>query len=190
MEQCYAIGWCCATEGGQGCAMGWGWGSALGWGQGCPMGQCSGMGSGLCHGAVPWDGDGAVLWDRDKAVPGDGAVLWVRDGAALRTATPLTRGALGTEGTPHGVSTITVLCPIRLKVALAKRTGRPESELMALEDGRRRRSSRLCEEPGLELEEEEEGRGRRSRRDEEVMWALGERFGMGCGGVSGSPPRS
>ncbi|XP_031465884.1 bromodomain adjacent to zinc finger domain protein 2A isoform X2 [Phasianus colchicus] len=56
----------------------------------------------------------------------------------------------------------------RLKVALAKKTGRPESELMALEDGRRRRSSRLCEEPGLELEEEEEGRGRRSRRDEEA----------------------
>ena len=156
------------------------------------------MGTGLSHRAVlwdgdrvvPWDGDGAVLWDRDKAVPGDGAVLWDRDGAALPTATPLTRGTLGTEGTPHGVSTITVLCPIRLKVALAKRTGRPESELMALEDGRRRRSSRLCEEPGLELEEEEEGRGRRSRRDEEVMWALGERFGIGCGGVSGSPPRS
>uniref|UniRef100_A0A8C2SY60 Bromodomain adjacent to zinc finger domain 2A n=1 Tax=Coturnix japonica TaxID=93934 RepID=A0A8C2SY60_COTJA len=56
----------------------------------------------------------------------------------------------------------------RLKMALAKKTGRPESELMALEDGRRRRSSRLCEEPGLELEEEEEGRGRRSRRDEEA----------------------
>ncbi|NXJ14642.1 BAZ2A protein, partial [Odontophorus gujanensis] len=56
----------------------------------------------------------------------------------------------------------------RLKVALAKKTGRPESELMALEDGRRRRSSRLNEEPGLELEEEEEGRGRRSRRDEEA----------------------
>ena len=163
---------------------------------GMGMGQCSGMGTGLSHRAVlwdgdrvvPWDGDGAVLWDRDKAVPGDSAVLWDRDGAALPTATPLTRGTLGTEGTPHGVSTITVLCPIRLKVALAKRTGRPESELMALEDGRRRRSSRLCEEPGLELEEEEEGRGRRSRRDEEVMWALGERFGMGCSGVSGSPP--
>ncbi|XP_068266002.1 bromodomain adjacent to zinc finger domain protein 2A isoform X2 [Nyctibius grandis] len=56
----------------------------------------------------------------------------------------------------------------RLKVALAKKTGRPESEITGLEDGRRRRSSRLTEEPGLEMEEEEESRGRRSRREEEA----------------------
>lgn len=62
----------------------------------------------------------------------------------------------------------------RLKVALAKKTGRPESEITGLDDGRRRRSSRLTEEPSLELEEEEESRGRKSRRDEEVrMWPLG-----------------
>ncbi|NXQ74798.1 BAZ2A protein, partial [Quiscalus mexicanus] len=56
----------------------------------------------------------------------------------------------------------------RLKVALAKKTGRPESEITGLEDGRRRRSSRLTEDVGLEMEEEEETRGRRSRREEEV----------------------
>ncbi|KAM6112383.1 LOW QUALITY PROTEIN: bromodomain adjacent to zinc finger domain protein 2A [Phoenicopterus ruber ruber] len=56
----------------------------------------------------------------------------------------------------------------RLKVALAKRTGRPESEITGLEDGRRRRSSRLTEETGLEMEEEEESRGRKSRREEEA----------------------
>ncbi|XP_033367334.1 bromodomain adjacent to zinc finger domain protein 2A [Parus major] len=56
----------------------------------------------------------------------------------------------------------------RLKVALAKRTGRPESEITGLEDGRRRRSSRLTEDTGLEMEEEEETRGRKSRREEEV----------------------
>ncbi|NXN51762.1 BAZ2A protein, partial [Rynchops niger] len=54
----------------------------------------------------------------------------------------------------------------RLKVALAKKTGRPESEITGLEDGRRRRSSRLTEETGLEMEEEEESRGRKSRREE------------------------
>ncbi|KAM6395077.1 bromodomain adjacent to zinc finger domain protein 2A [Rhynochetos jubatus] len=56
----------------------------------------------------------------------------------------------------------------RLKVALAKRTGRPESEITGLEHARRRRSSRLTEETGLELEEEEESRGRKSRREEEA----------------------
>ncbi|XP_072703632.1 bromodomain adjacent to zinc finger domain protein 2A isoform X2 [Ciconia boyciana] len=56
----------------------------------------------------------------------------------------------------------------RLKVALAKKTGRPESEITGLEDGRRRRSSRLTEETGLEMEEEEESRGRKSRREEEA----------------------
>ncbi|NWR81954.1 BAZ2A protein, partial [Centropus unirufus] len=56
----------------------------------------------------------------------------------------------------------------RLKIALAKKTGRPESEITGLEDGRRRRSSRLTEETGLEMEEEEENRGRKSRREEEV----------------------
>uniref|UniRef100_A0A8C5TIH5 Bromodomain adjacent to zinc finger domain 2A n=1 Tax=Malurus cyaneus samueli TaxID=2593467 RepID=A0A8C5TIH5_9PASS len=50
----------------------------------------------------------------------------------------------------------------RLKVALAKKTGRPESEITGLEDGRRRRSSRLTEDTGLDVEEEEETRGRRS----------------------------
>ncbi|KAM9514563.1 LOW QUALITY PROTEIN: bromodomain adjacent to zinc finger domain protein 2A [Guaruba guarouba] len=60
----------------------------------------------------------------------------------------------------------------RLKVALAKRTGRPEAELTALEDGRRRRSSRLTEDPALDLEEEEEMRGRRSRREEELDASL------------------
>uniref|UniRef100_A0A8C3U849 Bromodomain adjacent to zinc finger domain 2A n=1 Tax=Catharus ustulatus TaxID=91951 RepID=A0A8C3U849_CATUS len=56
----------------------------------------------------------------------------------------------------------------RLKVALAKKTGRPESEITGLEDGRRRRSSRLTEDVGLEMEEEEETRGRKSRREEEA----------------------
>ncbi|XP_069735525.1 bromodomain adjacent to zinc finger domain protein 2A-like [Phaenicophaeus curvirostris] len=56
----------------------------------------------------------------------------------------------------------------RLKIALAKKTGRPESEITGLEDGRRRRSSRLTEETGLEMEEEEENRGRKSRREEEL----------------------
>ncbi|XP_067170265.1 bromodomain adjacent to zinc finger domain protein 2A [Apteryx mantelli] len=56
----------------------------------------------------------------------------------------------------------------RLKIALAKKTGRPESEITGLDDGRRRRSSRLTEENGLEMEEEEESRGRKSRRDEEA----------------------
>ncbi|CAN0015748.1 unnamed protein product [Bubo scandiacus] len=56
----------------------------------------------------------------------------------------------------------------RLKVALAKKTGRPESDITGLEDGRRRRSSRLTEETGLEMEEEEETRGRKSRREEEA----------------------
>ncbi|XP_054253051.1 bromodomain adjacent to zinc finger domain protein 2A [Indicator indicator] len=54
----------------------------------------------------------------------------------------------------------------RLKVALAKRTGRPEAELSGWEEGRRRRSSRLTEE--VEMEEEEESRGRKSRREEEA----------------------
>lgn len=76
------------------------------------------------------------------------------------------------------------LCPGRLKVALAKKTGRPESEITGLEDGRRRRSSRLTEDAGLEMEEEEETRGRKSRREEEV----------GCSGFCqgvemGVPPR-
>lgn len=53
-------------------------------------------------------------------------------------------------------------------MALAKKTGRPESEITGLEDGRRRRSSRLTEDTGLEMEEEEETRGRKSRREEEV----------------------
>lgn len=65
-------------------------------------------------------------------------------------------------------------CSGRLKVALAKKTGRPESEITGLEDGRRRRSSRLTEDVGLEMEEEEETRGRKSRREEEV----------GCSGQS------
>lgn len=91
------------------------------------------------------------------------------------------RGAWGGQGdrcpTPH-------LCPGRLKVALAKKTGRPESEITGLEDGRRRRSLRLTEDAGLEMEEEEETRGRRSRREEEV----------GCSGFCqgvemGVPPR-
>ncbi|NXP66397.1 BAZ2A protein, partial [Chloropsis cyanopogon] len=60
----------------------------------------------------------------------------------------------------------------RLKAALAKKTGRPESEITGLEDGRRRRSSRLTEDVGLEMEEEEETRGRRSRREEEVTLLL------------------
>uniref|UniRef100_A0A8D0GHR7 Bromodomain adjacent to zinc finger domain 2A n=1 Tax=Sphenodon punctatus TaxID=8508 RepID=A0A8D0GHR7_SPHPU len=60
----------------------------------------------------------------------------------------------------------------RLKFALAKKLGRPESEISSLDEGRRRRrrSSRITEENGgLQDEEEEESRGRRSRRDEEVM---------------------
>lgn len=77
----------------------------------------------------------------------------------------------------------------RLKVALAKKTGRPESEITGLDDGRRRRSSRLTEEPSLELEEEEESRGRKSRRDEEVrMWPPGT--GSGLGQPSGISSRS
>ncbi|XP_061224747.1 bromodomain adjacent to zinc finger domain protein 2A, partial [Neopsephotus bourkii] len=59
----------------------------------------------------------------------------------------------------------------RLRVALAKRSGRPESELPPLEAARRRRSSRLSEGPGLEPDgedEEEETRGRRWRREEEL----------------------
>uniref|UniRef100_A0A8C0GDF9 Bromodomain adjacent to zinc finger domain 2A n=1 Tax=Chelonoidis abingdonii TaxID=106734 RepID=A0A8C0GDF9_CHEAB len=56
----------------------------------------------------------------------------------------------------------------RLKIALAKRTGRPESEITGLDEGPRRRSSRITEEnSGLEAEEEE-SRGRKSRKDEEV----------------------
>uniref|UniRef100_A0A674JMK0 Bromodomain adjacent to zinc finger domain 2A n=1 Tax=Terrapene triunguis TaxID=2587831 RepID=A0A674JMK0_9SAUR len=56
----------------------------------------------------------------------------------------------------------------RLKIALAKKTGRPESEITGLDEGPRRRSSRITEEnSGLEAEEEE-SRGRKSRKDEEV----------------------
>lgn len=60
----------------------------------------------------------------------------------------------------------------RLKVALAKKTGRPESEITGLEDGRRRRSSRLTEDTALDMEEEEESRGRRSRREDELDTSL------------------
>ncbi|XP_043388543.1 LOW QUALITY PROTEIN: bromodomain adjacent to zinc finger domain protein 2A [Chelonia mydas] len=56
----------------------------------------------------------------------------------------------------------------RLKIALAKKTGRPEPEITGLDEGPRRRSSRLPEETrGLEAEEEE-SRGRKSRKDEEA----------------------
>lgn len=77
------------------------------------------------------------------------------------------------------------LCPGRLKVALAKKTGRPESEITGLEDGRRRRSSRLTEDTGLEMEEEEETRGRRSRREEEVGHPRLCWVGKGGDGTSG-----
>lgn len=89
-----------------------------------------------------------------------------------------------------------LLCLVRLKVALAKKTGRPESEITGLEDGRRRRSSRLTEETGLEMEEEEESRGRKSRREEEVGWlqspslTVGQRWGRCPQGVSSPPART
>uniref|UniRef100_A0A674JPH2 Bromodomain adjacent to zinc finger domain 2A n=1 Tax=Terrapene triunguis TaxID=2587831 RepID=A0A674JPH2_9SAUR len=62
----------------------------------------------------------------------------------------------------------------RLKIALAKKTGRPESEITGLDEGPRRRSSRITEEnSGLEAEEEE-SRGRKSRKDEEVAACVPE----------------
>jgi len=75
----------------------------------------------------------------------------------------------------------------RLKVALAKKTGRPEAEITGLEDGRRRRSSRLTEETGLEMEEEEESRGRKYRREEEVGRPQGP-WGAGRGAEGGTHP--
>lgn len=98
-------------------------------------------------------------------------------------------GRRGRQRTP-------LLCLGRLKVALAKKTGRPESEITGLEDGRRRRSSRLTEETGLEMEEEEETRGRKSRREEEVGWPrdlqlVGEqRWGHHPQGVSLLPTKT
>uniref|UniRef100_A0A8D0C4W9 Bromodomain adjacent to zinc finger domain 2A n=1 Tax=Salvator merianae TaxID=96440 RepID=A0A8D0C4W9_SALMN len=54
----------------------------------------------------------------------------------------------------------------RLKIALAKKTGRPESEITSLEEGRWRRSSRIIEEnEDLEMEEDERSRVCRARRD-------------------------
>ncbi|XP_062975919.1 bromodomain adjacent to zinc finger domain protein 2A isoform X4 [Elgaria multicarinata webbii] len=56
----------------------------------------------------------------------------------------------------------------RLKIALAKKTGRPESEITGLEEGRWRRSSRINEEnEDVEMEEEERGRAYRTRKDNE-----------------------
>lgn len=63
---------------------------------------------------------------------------------------------------------------LRLKTALAKRTGRPEVMMEGVDDSLgRRRSSRIMEETsGIEEEEEEENiaaaHGHRGRRDEEV----------------------
>lgn len=86
---------------------------------------------------------------------------------------PRPAGEQGEQGVGGGRQRMPLLCLGRLKVALAKKTGRPESEITGLEDGRRRRSSRLTEETGLEMEEEEESRGRKSRREEEVGWLWG-----------------
>ncbi|XP_066470391.1 bromodomain adjacent to zinc finger domain protein 2A isoform X3 [Tiliqua scincoides] len=58
----------------------------------------------------------------------------------------------------------------RLKIALAKKTGRPESEITGLEEGRWRRSARITEEnKDLEMEEEEEERSRayKTRKNDE-----------------------
>ncbi|XP_039193275.1 bromodomain adjacent to zinc finger domain protein 2A isoform X2 [Crotalus tigris] len=56
----------------------------------------------------------------------------------------------------------------RLKIALAKKTGRPESEITGLEEGRWRRSSRIIEEnEDKEIEEEERRRTGKTRRDNE-----------------------
>lgn len=73
---------------------------------------------------------------------------------------------------PHQFSPSSVL---RLKTALAKRTGRPEVEMQGPEEGLgRRRSSRIMEETsGMEEDDEEEtvatAHGRRGRRDGEVL---------------------
>uniref|UniRef100_A0A8D2J5Q8 Bromodomain adjacent to zinc finger domain 2A n=1 Tax=Varanus komodoensis TaxID=61221 RepID=A0A8D2J5Q8_VARKO len=56
----------------------------------------------------------------------------------------------------------------RLKIALAKKTGRPESEISGLEEGRWRRSSRITEEnEDVEMEEEERNRTYRTWKDNE-----------------------
>ncbi|XP_070596717.1 bromodomain adjacent to zinc finger domain protein 2A isoform X7 [Erythrolamprus reginae] len=56
----------------------------------------------------------------------------------------------------------------RLKISLAKKTGRPESEITGLEEGRWRRSSRIIEEnEDKEIEEEERRRACKTRRDSE-----------------------
>ncbi|XP_077184711.1 bromodomain adjacent to zinc finger domain protein 2A isoform X2 [Paroedura picta] len=56
----------------------------------------------------------------------------------------------------------------RLKIALAKKTGRPESEISGLEEGRWRRSSRITEEnEDMEAEEEERSRVYKTRKDNE-----------------------
>ncbi|XP_061471168.1 bromodomain adjacent to zinc finger domain protein 2A isoform X4 [Rhineura floridana] len=57
----------------------------------------------------------------------------------------------------------------RLKIALAKKMGRPETEIKGLEEGRWRRSSRITEEnEDMEMEEEEErSRTCKARRDNE-----------------------
>ncbi|XP_077780040.1 bromodomain adjacent to zinc finger domain protein 2A isoform X1 [Podarcis muralis] len=55
----------------------------------------------------------------------------------------------------------------RLKIALAKKTGRPESEITGLEEGRWRRSSRINEENEDMEMEEERSRACRTRKDNE-----------------------
>ncbi|XP_048343814.1 bromodomain adjacent to zinc finger domain protein 2A isoform X2 [Sphaerodactylus townsendi] len=56
----------------------------------------------------------------------------------------------------------------RLKIALAKKTGRPESEISGLEEGHWRRSSRITEEnEDMELEQEERTRAYKTRKTDE-----------------------
>ncbi|KAH0629183.1 hypothetical protein JD844_011057 [Phrynosoma platyrhinos] len=56
----------------------------------------------------------------------------------------------------------------RLKIALAKKTGRPESEISGLEEGRWRRSSRITEDhEDMDLDEEERRRACKARKDYE-----------------------
>lgn len=122
----------------------------------------------------------------------DSAGWWGRGSTCGLSAFPSAPGArgvtgcLGGRGVGRGTGAQHLhLCPGRLKVALAKKTGRPESEITGLEDGRRRRSSRLTEDAGLEMEEEEETRGRKSRREEEVGCSGLCRGGGGGGATSG-----
>lgn len=120
-------------------------------------------------------------WIRSARATTELPACWIQT-VRLPPAHVGTRGAEGSRCPRLALRTLPVWLG-RLKIALAKKTGRPEPEITGLDEGPRRRSSRLPEETrGLEAEEEE-SRGRKSRKDEEVAVCQGQAPGKGSGDV-------